>query len=300
MATKPVVLLAGTGLLGSQIAHAILDKGEMELRILVRPDSLNDPVKAEKLEAFRTKGATFVEGDTMVSESLPAVVAGVEAVISAIGNDPESYIAGQTNLLRAAEQAGVKRFMPPDFTLNYHQLDYGDNFNVDMRKQFFEILQRSTVAYVSINNGAFMEVMASPFIGTIDVEAGTFNYWGIGDQPADFTSIPDVAKYVAEVIADPSLANVTLEFVGEVATFKQLKAAYESATGHTLSERWLGSVDDLKASIEADRAAGRPFYEYLARQYLWGMESGKGKLTQIANDRYPQVKPISLRQFFAN
>ncbi|MBD2102540.1 NmrA family NAD(P)-binding protein [Leptolyngbya sp. FACHB-261] len=300
MTTKPIVLLVGTGLLGSQIAHAILDKGAMELRILVRPGSLSDPAKAEKLEAFRARGATFVEGDMMVPASLPAAVAGVEAIISAIGNDPESYVAGQTNLLQASEQAGVKRFMPSDFTLDYHKLDYGDNFNIDMRKRFFEVLQRSSVPYVSVNNGSFMEVLSSPFIGTIDVEAETFNYWGTGDQSADFTAISDVAKYVAEVIADASLTNVTLEFVGEVATFKQLRVAYEVATGRALSEQHLGSVDELKASIEADQVAGRPVFDYLGRQYLWGMESGKGKLTNIANDRYPQITPVSLRQFFTN
>ena len=300
MTTKPMVLLVGTGLLGSQIAYAILNKGAMELRILVRPGSLSDPAKSEKLDAFRTKGATFVEGDIMSPASLPAAVAGVEAVISAIGNDPASYIAGQTNLLEASEQAGVKRFMPSDFTLDYHKLDYGDNFNIDMRKQFFEVLQHSSVPYVSVNNGSFIEVLTSPFIDTIDVETETFKYWGTGEQPADFTAIADVAQYVAEVIADPSLINVTLEFVGEVATFKQLREAYEAATGRTLSERYLGSINELKASIEADRTADRPAFEYLGRQYLWGMESGKGKLTQIANDRYPQIKPITLRQFFAS
>ncbi len=54
----------------------------MELRILVRSGSLNDPAKAENLESFRTKGATFVEGDMMIPTSLPAAVVGVEAVIS--------------------------------------------------------------------------------------------------------------------------------------------------------------------------------------------------------------------------
>jgi len=60
-------------------------------------------------------------------------------VISAIGNDPISYIAGQTNLLEALEKAGVKRFMPSDFTGNFYKLDYGDNLNTDLRKQFHEV-----------------------------------------------------------------------------------------------------------------------------------------------------------------
>ncbi|WP_017315655.1 NmrA family NAD(P)-binding protein [Mastigocladopsis repens] len=300
MATKPVVLLVGvTGMLGYEIAHAILDKGAMELRALVRAEGANDESKKKKLDALKDKGATFVEGDIMNLASLPAAVAGVEAVISAIGNDPNSYIAGQTNLLEAAEQAGVKRFVPSDFTGDYHKLDYGDNFNTDMRKRFFEVLRQSSVPYVSINNGGFMEVMLTPFIATFNLEAGTFSYWGEGDELCDFTSYPDVAKYTAEVVADESLANVTLEFAAEVTTFKQMLAAYEEVTGRELTQQRLGSVADLKASIENAKATAQSPFEYLGRQYLWIMQSGKAKLEHIANERYSQIKPVSFREFFS-
>lgn len=300
MANLPVVLLVGvTGMLGYEIAHAILNKGTMELRALVRADGTNDENKKRKLDALKAKGATFVEGDIMNSASLPGAVAGVEAVISAIGNDPDSYIVGQTNLLEAAEQASVKRFIPSDFTGNYHKLDYGDNFNTDMRKQFFEVLKQSNVPYVSINNGAFMEVMLAPFIGTFNLEAGTFNYWGKGNELCDFTSYPDVANYTAEVVADESLANVILEFAGEVTTLKQILAVYEEVTGRKLNEQHNGSLDDLKASIESAKASAKSPFEYLGRQYLWIMQSGKAKLEHIANERYPHIKPINFRAFFS-
>ncbi|MBD2776223.1 aromatic alcohol reductase [Iningainema tapete] len=300
MANLPVVLLVGvTGMLGYEIALAILDKGTMELRALVRADGTNDENKKKKLDVLKAKGATFVEGDIMNPESLPGAVAGVEAVISAIGNEPDSYIAGQTNLLEAAERAGVKRFVPSDFTGDYHKLDYGDNFNTDMRKRFFEVLRQSSVPYMSINNGAFMEVMLTPFIGTFNLETGTFNYWGEGDELCDFTSYPDVAKYTAEAVGDESLANVTLEFAGEVTTLKQMLAAYEEVTGRKLTQQRLGSLADLKASIENAKASAKSPVEYLGRQYLWIMQSGKAKLEQIANERYPHIKPVSFRQFFS-
>lgn len=300
MPAKPVTLLIGTGLLGEQIAHAILDKGAMDLRVLVRGNSNSDSAKQSKLDALKAKGATFIEGDMMNPASLPNAVAGVEAVISAIGNDPDSYVAGQTNLLEAAEKAGVKRFIPSDFTGDYHKLDYGDNFNTDMRKQFFEVLKQSTVPYVSINNGAFMEVMLTPFIGTFDLEAGRFNYWGEGDELCDFTAIADVAKYTAEAVADESLANITLEFAGEVTTFKQMLASYEQVTGRKLTEQRLGSLADLKASIESAKASAKSPFEYLGRQYLWIMQSGKAKLERIASDRYPHIQPVNFREFFNN
>jgi hypothetical protein len=63
----------------------------------------------------------------------------------------------------------VKRFMPYELTLDYHKLDDGDGFNIDMRQQFFEVLQQSSVPYISINNGAFIELMSSPFIDMIDI-----------------------------------------------------------------------------------------------------------------------------------
>lgn len=105
--------------------------------------SASDSAKQAKLNDLKAKGATFVEADIMSPETLPEAVAGIETVISAIGNDPSSYIAGQTNLLEASEKAGVERFMPSDFTGAFYKLDYGDNFNTDLRKQFHEVLEKA-------------------------------------------------------------------------------------------------------------------------------------------------------------
>lgn len=296
MAAKPIVLLVGaSGMLGKLIADAILEKGANDLRVLVRDASS----ATEKLKDLKTRGVGFYEGDIMKPETLPAAVAGVEAVISAIGNDPaEVFVAGQRNLLEAAEKAGVKKFMPSDFSGDYHSLDYGENVNNDLRKEFFEILRQSKVPYAAVNNGCFMEVLFT-FVRTFDLENKTFNYWGEGDEPCDFTSYADVALYTAEVAADEDFTNATLEVAGEVTGFKGLLASYEAVTGEKLSENRFGSVDELKQTIERTKAVAKSPYEYLANQYLWGMLSGKTKLKNLGNHRYPQVKPKNFREFVA-
>jgi len=78
MSTKPVALLVGTGQLGNQIAHAILDKGATDLCVVVRVDSMSDSAKQAKLNDLKAEGATFVEADIMTPETLPEAVAGIE------------------------------------------------------------------------------------------------------------------------------------------------------------------------------------------------------------------------------
>ncbi len=78
---------------------------------------------------------------------------------------------------------------------------------------------------------------------------------------------------------------------------KQLLAAYEEATGKKLLEKRLGSVEDLKARIEQKKPKANSPVEYLPQQYEYVMVSGKGKLDNIQNSRYPNIKPLTVRQY---
>lgn len=78
---------------------------------------------------------------------------------------------------------------------------------------------------------------------------------------------------------------------------KQLLAAYESATGKKLQEKQLGSVEDLKAWIEQKKPSANSPVEYIPQQYEYMMVSGKGKLDNIQNSRYPNIKPLTMRQY---
>lgn len=301
MATKPLILLVGvTGMLGEKIAHAVLDKGATDLRALVRPGSFSDPKKAAKLDALKAKGATFVEGDVSDFDSLVNAATGVEVIVSSLNNESHLIIDGQTRLLEAGEKAGAKKFIPSDFSVDYHKLDFGDNANLDMRKTFFPVMQQSKLNYVSVLQGAFMEMPLSPFINTIDLKNNNFNYWGDGEQLMDYTTTDDTAKYVAEAAADESLVNAALEVVGEAISFNQLKAVFEEVTGRALTNHCLGSVDDLHTWIEAKKKTAQHPWEYLGAQYTWVMASGKSKLDNISNDRYPQIIPTKFREFFKN
>ena len=295
MADKLTVLVLGsTGMLGTKIVKALLNKKEAEVRAMIRPSSYDK--HSEDIDAMKAKGAIIVEGDLMKPDTLLSVCEGVDVVVSAVGNN-QVTVPGQKNAIDAAKKQGVKRFIPSDFSVDYRKLDYGDNDNLDMRKEVFEHLQKSGLEYTLILNGAFTDIIPTPYMPQFDLENGVFKYWGDGETPVDMTTTEDTAKYVAEAVSDRDLANTALEVAGEVLTMKQLKTAYESATGKKLEVKHMGSVEELKNWIENKKQTAESPLEYIPQQYEYAMVSGKGKLDNIQNSRYPQIKPLNVKQY---
>ena len=295
MADKLTVLVLGsTGMLGTKIVKALLDKGEAEVRAMIRPGSYDK--HSEDIDAMKAKGAIIVEGDLMKPDTLLSVCEGVDVVVSAVGNN-QVTVPGQKNAIDAAKKQGVKRFIPSDFSVDYRKLDRGDNDNLDMRKEVFEYLQKSGLEYTLILNGAFTDIIPTPYMPQFDLENGVFKYWGDGETPVDMTTTEDTAKYVAEAVSDRDLVNTALEVAGEVLTMKQLKTTYEEATGKKLEVKHMGSVEELKNWIENKKQTAESPLEYIPQQYEYAMVSGKGKLDNIQNSRYPQIKPLNVKQY---
>jgi nucleoside-diphosphate-sugar epimerase len=290
----PNILIVGvTGMLGSKIASAILDKGTMTVRALVRSNNS----KQDQLKLLQQRGMTFVEGDLLNPSSLLQACENVDAIVSAVSGDEQLTVTGQLNLIEAAAAQGVQRMIPSDYAVDYRKLDWGDNYNLDMRKKVFAALESSPLDYTLMLNGCFTDILFGSFLNIFDFAAGTFNYWGDGNTPFDITTTDDTAKFIAEAIADPSMANTALQIAGDVITMKQLLATYQRVTGKTLIENHLGSVEDLTAWIEKTKATATSPYDYLPQQYLFTMVSGKGKLDKIANSQYPQIKLTPVQEY---
>jgi uncharacterized protein YbjT (DUF2867 family) len=286
---KQEILVVGiTGMMGGKIANAILDRGEHEVRAMVR----NLEQKRGELKAFTDRGVKLVEGDVMQPAGLDAAVDGVSAVVSAVNNMTELIVDGQTNLLRAAERQGVKRFLPSDFSVDYRKVAMGDNYNLDMRKKFLPVVQDSKVAHTSVINGAFYEVVAAPFLGFVDMEKKQVTIWGDGEQKMEFTGTDDVAKYVAATVLDPRTENRALSVAGEVLSSNEVAAMFG------FEKQQAGSVPDLKARIVAKQVGAMNPWAYLGDQYLWAMVSGAGQADTIDNAMYPEITPVRLKAFF--
>jgi nucleoside-diphosphate-sugar epimerase len=73
---------------------------------------------------MKANGAGIVEGDLMKGETLLRACAEVDVIVSAVGNN-EVTVLGQKNLIDAAKQQGVKRFIPSDYSVDDRKLSLG-------------------------------------------------------------------------------------------------------------------------------------------------------------------------------
>ena len=296
MVFQSILVIGSTGMLGTKIVSALLDKRATQVKAMVRPSSYDREDNRHKIAEMKAKGATIVEGDLMKPDSLLTIFEGVEVVVSAVGNN-QVTVPGQKNAIAVAQKQGVKRFIPSDYTVDYRQLNYGDNHNLDMRKEVFDYLQSTDLTYTSVLNGAFTEILLSPFLKIFDFDNGTFSYWGDGEVQFDTTTTDDTAKYVAEVVSDPETANTFVEVAGDVISMEKLLTTYEQTTGKALIKKRLGSIKDLKSWIEQKKSEADSPMEYLPQQYLYAMVSGKGKFNNIQNASYPEIEPSTTKQY---
>ena len=287
-----VALVGASGRLGSLIGHALLDAPGVRLRVLVRPGS------REKVAALEARGAEVVEGALDGDDALAELCRGASTVVSAVQGGPDVIVDGQARLLRAARDAGARRFVPSDYSLDLFRVPPGRIPTSDLRCRFAALAdaERGEVEVVHVLNGGFLDRgVLFGFVRVIDPERGTARVWGDGHQPMAWTTYADTARYTAAVAIDPRPVPRVFAVAGDVVDFWGLVAAYESATGQKLAIEREGSLEDLDARIEASK--GGDLLSWLPLAYYRSLLSGEGKLEVLMNDRYPEIRPTTVRDY---
>jgi len=295
--TKTTVLVVGaSGALGGMIARELLAKPGVTVRCLVRKDS------RQKLASLEAAGAQVIEGDLAAGfeTALARACEGVFSVVSAVQGGPDVIIDGQLRLVRAALGAGVRRFIPSDYSYDVLSLPEGVNINSDWRRQFALAAQKEAAGrleLVHVMQGMFAARNVFGFTGVIDVEKGVAGYWGDGNMPVDLTTYEDTALYTAEAAVDPEPLPNRFCIRGDLLTFHEMVRTYQEATGRKLTVQHHGALEDLRAELERRRKAEpQNVYSWLPLMYLRGIFEGQARLGPVINSRYPHIRPASLKQ----
>lgn len=293
-----VLVVGTTGMLGGKIAAALLDRGATP-RLLIRPGGYAGD-KAARIAALTARGATVVEADLAAGTGLEAAVADIDVIVSAVQGQKDIIIGGQSALLEAAERAGVGRFIPSDFSVDFFSLEDGSNRNLDLRRHFNRRLDSSPVAGTSVLNGAFMEMLVFGF-PLLDRQTGQYVVWGDPEQTLQFTSTDDTAEFTAEVALDQNAPRKVCVAGAQVSQIA-LQSILERWLGVRLERHTAGDASALTAEIEREKreapgGEGDLFPRWQALQYLHNMVSGAGFMPQLDNGRYPAVRPVSLPDF---
>lgn len=290
----PFVAVAGaSGGLGQLVATQLVKRG-VAVKALVRPNT--DPSRTEKL---RSAGVALTPVNLSEVSSLTRELNGAICVVSTLQGLRDVINTAQGNLLEASVAAKVPRFIPSDFALDFTKTKPGSNRNLDLRRDFHAHLKKSGIAWTSILNGGFMDLMAgdSPMINR---KSHKVPYIGQPTQLLDFTTMVDTAAYTAAVAVDPNPAPTFLRIASDTVSVQDIANAQTKVDGVQYKPSWMGPVGFMEFMIRVLRVFGGekeifPVWQQL--QYMTNMFSGAGKLESLDNDRYPELKWTKVEDF---
>ena len=221
-----ILVAGGTGHLGIELVPLLTARG-IPVRVVTR-----DPDRARQRLG---EAPQFAKGDARSPHTLEAALKGVDAVVSAMtgfgpgapGPRAVDY-EGNVNLIRAAEAAGVRRFV----LVSIHGATADHAMELwRMKHRAEEALRASRLDWVIVRPNAFMELWAEIVGGPI-FKDGKATVFGRGDNPINFNSAKDVARFIDVALFDPGLSRTILSVGGpENLTLNQLVGQIEQAAG---------------------------------------------------------------------
>jgi nucleoside-diphosphate-sugar epimerase len=289
---EPTIVVAGaTGNLGGRIARALRERGA-RVRALVRPSTAQD-----KIERLRDLGVAIASIDLNNDSQVTQACSGASCVVSALQGLREVIVETQTVMLGAAIKAGVPRFIPSDYSIDFTKIAPGENRNLDLRRDFHERLAKASISATTIFNGAFADMLTGQ-MPLILFKLRRVLYWGNSDQRMDFTTIDDTATFTASAALDPSAPRI-LRIAGDQLSARELAGVASEVTGKKFRLFRAGGLGMLGALIKVARmvapAEKEIFPAWQGMQYMRNMFDGRAKLEPLDNDRYPGMRWATTR-----
>ena len=295
MGNATIVMAGATGNLGGRIAKAILER-EGSVRAIVRPGS--DP---DKVNTLRDKGATIASVDFNDIPELTKACLGASCVVSSLSGLRDVIVEAQTLLLRAAVKAGVPRFIPSDYSIDFTKIPPGTNRNLDLRREFHERLDKAPIAATSVLNGMFTHLLTGE-APVVLFKLKRVVYWGDADQLLDFTTMDDSATFTAAAALDPSTPRF-LRIAGDQISARGLADVASEVTGKRFRLFRAGSLRRYEILIKIARSLfpqkGALYPPWQGMQYMHNMFSGRAKLEPLDNERYPGMRWTTVRDVLA-
>ncbi|MGX5852245.1 NmrA family NAD(P)-binding protein [Dyadobacter jiangsuensis] len=293
---QTIVVAGATGHLGRLIIHELLAR-HAHVKALVRRDT-----PLAKTAPLEKAGAVVIPVDYQNTMMLTEALRNAQCVVSALSGLRDVIVEAQSDLLKAALNAGVPRFIPSDYCIDYTKLPNGSNRNLDLRRAFASIIDNTPIHTTSILNGMFTDLLKDQ-APLILPKLNRVIYWGEADQPMDFTTMANTAAFTAAAALD-SQAPRFLRIAGEVATIRDLQRAAGQAYGKEFRLWRIGGLGFLATMIRVMRtiapARNEVFPPWQGMQYLHDMLSGLPKLEPLDNARYTEIKWTKVREVLAD
>ena len=274
-----ILIVGGTGKLGSLIAKHCLSKSNLCVHIL----SKNPEENKDLCQLVTQNGGKCLRVDITDIDKIRGCTKGIHTVIYAIPIEDKAMVDGQLAILNDAIENGVKRFIPSDFSFDYSKIQEDEHPVIGNNIRFRRELEKSSVKGLFIHNGYFTEKFF------LHHQNGV-TYWESMDQKVAFIAYEDVARYVAAALAKPDKIG-DLRIAADQITIREACGIYDVIRGTNIQLQTLGNLADLYKAIGKANAKGET-KKALILNYQIFVSDGRGALDSLDNDEFPEIKPL--------
>ncbi|KAJ5288854.1 hypothetical protein N7478_001884 [Penicillium angulare] len=276
---KNIAIIGASGRIGAIILEGLLKASQFNITAILRKEST-----AVFPPKFNVIKSDLSEND------LVSAFQGQDAVISAIGG---MGVADQKKIVHAALRAGIKRFIPSEFSvdsLNDAVLQLLPVFQV--KRDLIEYLktkQSDGLTWTGIATSGLLDWCLRNSALDFDIPSRTATIWDGGNKSFTLTNEKELQESVVAVLQHPEeTCNKSLHVASVETTQIEILSALEEATG----SKWKVIEPTTDAQVEegAKRLSAGDFGGALIalRATIFGNKPGlKGnyaKDTRLAND----------------
>ncbi|KAI1085852.1 isoflavone reductase family protein [Whalleya microplaca] len=267
MAASPSVLIIGAGELGTAVlsalsAHPARQGGPLTVLLRASTIASPDPGKQARNAHLRSLGASLVAGDiasASVAELAP-VFRGFHTVIACagFGLPPRT----QTKLARAVLEAGVPRYLPWQWGIDYDAVGAGSAQDLfDEQLEVRGILRSQTETdWVIVTTGLFMSFLFLRGFGVVDVKGRVVRALGAWDARLTVTEVRDIGRLAAEVVYVPGgIERRVVYIAGDTLSYARVAELVERRFGGEW-KRELWDREVLRERLRADPGDGMAKY----------------------------------------
>ncbi len=287
-----VVVAGGTGNLGMRLVKSLLRRRAL-VKTLVKRGTDNN-----KIQSLINLGAEVIEINFDNAQELQQSCANATCVVSTLQGLEDVIVGLQSKLLQAAINAGVPRFIPSDFSLDFTKIPSDRNRNFDLRRNFHKILDKSPITATSIFNSGFTELLT----GVAPIILYKFKrilYWDNPDQILEFTTMDNTAEFTAAVALDPQSQRY-FHIAGDRVTARDLVAIMTELSSEQYRLFYAGNISRLDKLISFTRfimpSKNKLMPPWQGMQYMRDMFIGDGIVYPLDNNHYQDIRWQTIRE----
>jgi len=268
MPESTTILVLGAGELGMAVLRNLASRAKQSpgttVSVLLRPSSIDSaaPLKKRNIDELRSLGIDLLPAELAIASTaeLSALFKHFHTVIGCTG-----FVTGsgfQLKLARAVLDAGVRRYVPWQFGVDYDVIGRGSAQELfDEQLEVRDLLRsQDRTGWIIISTGMFTSFLFEPSFGVVDLARDTVHALGGWDNAVTVTTPEDIGALTAEIVfEEPPIINQVVYTAGDTITYGRLADILELVLGRKVRrEEW--SVPELRDELAKD--PGNPIKKY--------------------------------------